>query len=89
MTGRHLTVAQAAEEYFVPEKTIRRWLERGLLDWQTPGLIADSDVARVEQSTRRLARMGRIVALSWDFGASCAAGPPISESRQTVTIVPE
>lgn len=63
MNDRLLTVAEASDEYFVPEKTIRTWLERGRLSWYQPGLLLDSDLATVERQTRKESRWRKILAL--------------------------
>lgn len=80
MSGdRLLTVAEAAEEFFVPEKTVRRWLDRELLNWHRPGLLLDTDVAAVEARTRRLRRTRHLLALTSTFGASFAPRTSVSK----------
>src|SRR5687768_11009548 len=59
---RFITVTQAAEEYFVPERTVRTWIARGLVTWVGTGLLDDDDVMRAEHSTRRTRRMGDLLA---------------------------
>lgn len=71
--GRLLTVAEAATEFFVTEKAIRRWMERGLLTWHEPGLLLAADVAVVESMTRRKSRTKQLLALIGADGASSAA----------------
>jgi hypothetical protein len=62
LSERLITVAEASGEFWVPEKTIRTWIERGLLSWHTPGLLLEADVAEVERQTRQLPRMRRLLA---------------------------
>lgn len=87
--SRLLTVAEAAEEFFVPEKTIRRWIDRDLLRWQRPGLVLDSDVAAAEAKTRRVRRMRDLLALTSNFGASSAPRTTASMPGRSEGSAPE
>lgn len=70
---RFITVAQAAEEYFVPERTVRTWIARGLVTWVGTGLLDDDDVMRAEHSTRRTRRMSDLLARAVPSESSSAA----------------
>lgn len=87
--GRLLTVTEAAAEFFISEKTIRRWLERALISWYEPGLLLESDVAQVELLTRRVSRMGQMLAFADALGASSAASTIGYKPCRSETDVPE
>lgn len=61
MTDRIITTRQAAEEFYVPVRTIQTWTCRGLLTPVSPGLYRDMDVAKAEARTRRTARAMRLL----------------------------
>lgn len=78
---RFITVAEAAAEYFVPERTVRTWIARGLCEWVGTGLLDDDDVMRAEYSTRRTRRMGDLLARAGSSESSSAAETPEGSRR--------
>jgi hypothetical protein len=58
-----LTVAEAATEFFVPEKTIRTWIARDYLGLRN-GLVSEAELAEVEKKLRRKPREGQLLALA-------------------------
>lgn len=73
---RFLTVAQASEEYFVPERTVRTWVARGLVRWVGAGLLADDEVMAAERATRRNPRLLDLLAKAGAVESSSAPENP-------------
>jgi hypothetical protein len=62
--NRLLTVAEAAELFWLPEETLRTWMKRGQVPAPGPGLVWEMDVARAEAATRRKPRAERLAQLA-------------------------
>jgi len=64
VTDRYLTTAEAAEQFWLPRRTVETWTARGVLAPVAPGLYREADVADAELRTRRRPRLDRLVELA-------------------------
>jgi hypothetical protein len=78
---RFITVTEAADEYFVPERTVRTWIARDLVHWVGTGLLDDEEVRAAEYATRRTRRMDDLLARAGIFESSSAPEPPSPHGR--------